>query len=67
MEKIRNFRLTTKLHCVFVCFLLGVKFKRNIDEIFGPAGIGSDEFEIEEIGEPAHFAILSLIYSQSSN
>ena len=47
--------------------LLGVKFKRNIDEIFGPAGIGSDEFEIEEIGEPAHFAILSLIYSQSSN
>ena len=31
--------------------LLGVEFKGNIDEIFGPASVGTNEFEIEEIGQ----------------
>ena len=31
--------------------LLGVEFKGNINEIFGPASVGTNEFEIEEIGQ----------------
>ena len=29
--------------------LLGVEFKGNIDEIFGPASVRTNKFEIEEI------------------
>ena len=55
MEKSKIFDIENCID-IFMYLSLGIKFKRNIDEIFSPAGIGSDEFEIEEIGEAADFS-----------